>query len=197
MWPIHGARCPRRGCRNEAMSCTSTAAISRAGCAPVHTPLGVIGSHTRRVGAETTLLVRQKTAAVIQDRRPQTRARRSDVASKGVTRAQWARLPHWQGRKQRILPPAAAATRCPAWATEQDGQPGQSLFPARPRHPAQPRRHRVLARGQTLPVAPYTPRASSKRPDYAVLPGTHTAATSGFTSLGCYNAFSQAGEPRA
>ena len=33
-----------------------------------HTLLGVIGSHARRTGAEATLLVHRKTAAIIQDR---------------------------------------------------------------------------------------------------------------------------------
>ena len=36
----------------------------------------------------------------------------------------------------------------------------------------------------------YTPPASSKPSDDAGLPAAHTVATSGFTSLGCYNVFS-------
>jgi hypothetical protein len=47
---------------------TSDLSVIRKHCHQ-HTPLSVIGSHTRRAGAEATLLVQHKTAAVIQDRK--------------------------------------------------------------------------------------------------------------------------------
>jgi len=47
---------------------TSDLSVVRKHCRQ-HTALSVIGSHTRRAGAEATLLVQRKTAAVIQDRK--------------------------------------------------------------------------------------------------------------------------------
>jgi len=78
----------------------------------------------------------------------------------------------------------------PAWATEQGGQPDWSLFRARLGTWLS---HAVIeywlgARRYRSPL--YTPPASSKPSDYAGLPAAHTVATSGFTSLGCYNVFS-------